>query len=656
MDVTKTEKPGWIKRCAFDGSVYLVAMKYDEAIKDHFKEWGGFFFTEPTSKLRKSWKIDRRIIEGQPEFTQSLAEIAPGDDTGDSLRRYFSQVEITPDVCLRHMGAYLFRLTNGKVLVRFTGFHPDCVKAIKRIGASFNRDVGAWTTYDEADINLVENSLRADLAIPEEQICVVKGVYAVDETGKISASTRDVVLEIGEYTVDELDEDTRKKRIEGGSHTVHEVIEAPPTDISEARIRAFAKAFPVKAHQVEALVFLGQKTGGANFSEMGTGKTRTHVLLMELVADGKPKLVTCPNAVVMDWKEEIQARFPKAKVATKHFDPEADWIVTTLESLPYIPVREHFGALSVDEAHLIKEPSSQRTKRIMDLADLIPNRYVLTGTPVLNRAEELHTLLKLTRHPLGLMDLQTFRSTFCGDAGARGKLAAAMRGWYVRHRKDHVLKLPAKHREETLIELNKRQRKDYEELLADDRAGLHHVRRFLEEEKLLWLSRYVAGLPDGDKVVIFTQYRDTLNQIKDRLGKRRIKCVTAHGADTDRDRHASVVALREDEGTRAYAGTILANNAGLNLQRANHAIFMSPPWTAAWMMQAEDRTHRMGQEREVYVQVPLFSGTIDEQVMDLIRAKAAISSDLIDPKDQESTNRKRINQIVAGAKKAPVAG
>lgn len=651
MQESKISPPSWIKDCAFDGDLYIVKMKYNEAVKDHFKERGAYFFDYPASPYRKSWKIAREIIEGDPGFTNTLADIAPGDSTGDGLRRYFNGIKPMPGVILQYMGVYLFRLSNGRAMVRFSGFHPACVASVKyQCNASWDRSVMSWITREKCELSLLEMTLKADLAIPEENYCVMRGVYEVGDNGHLPSTTREFVINIGNYDYPDLPEGKKKKYVETPENAVFEVIEAPPTNISEEKIREFASHFPVKDHQVEAMVFMATKTGAANFGEMGTGKTRTQVLVTQLVSGDAPKLITCPNSVVMDWKEEIQARFPGARVAVKEWDPKADWMIFNPEALAQIPTREHFHSMAVDEAHTIKEAKALRTQNMMAWANTMVCRYVMTGTPILNREEELYTLLRLTRHPLGMIDFQEFRGQYCGSQGSRGKLSAAMRGWFVRHLKGHVLRLPAKHREEVMMPLNGRQAKDYRRLLGDGMAGMHRIRRFLEEEKIKWAVNYVSEMPTDEKAVIFTEYTDTLGMLQEKLTKKGIKCVTVQGKDSHQARHASVVALREDEEVRAYAGTIQTSNAGLNLQRANHGLFMSPAWTAAWMMQAEDREHRLGQEREVFIKVPLFEDTIDEDVMELIGYKAAISSDVLDPDEQEAANREKIGKIIKAAK------
>jgi hypothetical protein len=98
-----------------------------------------------------------------------------------------------------------------------------------------------------------------------------------------------------------------------------------------------------------------------------------------------------------------------------------------------------FAVMAVDEAHYLKEHNSGRTRNVFLLASRIPRRYAVTGTPLLNREIELHTLLRLTGHRLGQMPLADFRKQYTGHKDKRAALADALKGWMLRRRKD-VLK------------------------------------------------------------------------------------------------------------------------------------------------------------------------------------------------------------------------
>ncbi|MBS9759115.1 ATP-dependent helicase, partial [Pseudomonas aeruginosa] len=90
----------------------------------------------------------------------------------------------------------------------------------------------------------------------------------------------------------------------------------------------------------------------------------------------------------------------------------------------------------IDEAQRMKEPTAQCTRHGFDIAAQVPNRYLLTGTPVLNRETELHTLLRLSGHPIGQLPLKEFCDRFAGNPEFRQSLRAELGDWMLRRRKD----------------------------------------------------------------------------------------------------------------------------------------------------------------------------------------------------------------------------
>ncbi len=80
----------------------------------------------------------------------------------------------------------------------------------------------------------------------------------------------------------------------------------------------------------------------------------------------------------------------------------------------------------IDEAQRMKEPTAQCTRHGFDIAAQVPNRYLLTGTPVLNRETELHTLLRLSGHPIGQLPLKEFCDRFAGNPEFRQSLRAEL--------------------------------------------------------------------------------------------------------------------------------------------------------------------------------------------------------------------------------------
>ena len=158
-----------------------------------------------------------------------------------------------------------------------------------------------------------------------------------------------------------------------------------------------------------------------------------------LAAASEQVLVTCPASLTINWQREILAVYPSARVALigQHTLDEVaacDWIIANYERLggfvraTSLPI----GAMIIDEAHYLKEHQAGRTRNAFLLSERVPRRFLLTGTPVLNREIELHTLLRLSGHPIGAMPLADFRAQFAGDRARRDDLAARLSEWMLR--------------------------------------------------------------------------------------------------------------------------------------------------------------------------------------------------------------------------------
>lgn len=91
---------------------------------------------------------------------------------------------------------------------------------------------------------------------------------------------------------------------------------------------------------------------------------------------------------------------------------------------------------------------------------------------------------------------------------------------------------------------------------------------------------------------------------------------------------------------------------GVDLWRANHVYIASQPWTPATQEQAEDRCNRLGQTRRVRVEVPIFEGTIDAAIRELISGKAEIVEDVLDPEEAERAAIRKVAEMVKGGRKA----
>ena len=174
----------------------------------------------------------------------------------------------------------------------------------------------------------------------------------------------------------------------------------------------------------------------------------------------------------------------------------------------------------------------------------------------------------------------------------------------------------------------------YRAILSDDRLlampKITKLRQHLEALKFDFLIESVQCLPQDAKVLIFCEYVETVESLRQVLASEGIRSVTLTGSDSTKKRMAAVDAFQADPAVRVFIGTTPAAGVGITLTAANYVFFASLPWTPALKRQAEDRAYRSGQKRDVIVIVPVVAETIDEQIVALLDSKREIEVSLVE--------------------------
>jgi SNF2 family DNA or RNA helicase len=393
-------------------------------------------------------------------------------------------------------------------------------------------------------------------------------------------------------------------------------------------------------HQPAGVRHLLARSAALLADDMGLGKTRQAVVASRIAAGERRILVSCPASLRINWEREIHAVFPDDLVGMVGEDRMATlhgcrWVIANYERLGGL-VKEPglaFEVMTIDEAHFLKEHQAGRTRNAFILAERIPRRFLLTGTPILNREVEIHTLLRLSGHPLGLLDLAEFRKDYTGGEQQREALADAVSDWMLRRSKKVLKGLGLKTHQVRYISPADGLA-GYQRLLADMSLTVMpkiiKLRQLLETLKTEFLIETVQSLGQDDKVIVFCEYTDTVDFLKEAFQNVGIGAVSLVGSDNGSSRQRAVDAFQADPAIRVFIGTTSAAGVGITLTAANYVMFASPPWTPAMKRQAEDRAYRIGQKRDVIVIVPVVPGTIDEQILALLDSKSEIEASVVE--------------------------
>lgn len=352
----------------------------------------------------------------------------------------------------------------------------------------------------------------------------------------------------------------------------------------------------------------------------------------------------------------------------------------------------------LDESHYIKG-RTKRAEASIELAKKIQNVYCLTGTPILNRPIELFNQLRAIGHPIasgrttfarrycGAFYMQqminrydgrsivlpessawnlnratwTFGKKFLNEGGATNldELREKIKGCFLRRKKIDVIDLPPKIISVLEVEMTPDQRRDYdtawqtyiEKLILEvhDEKKIQNTmgaREIVELTKLKQACSYskidrivsdvINAIDQYEKVIVFSQYTYTIEQILEKLRSKKIGAVRLTGQDNEKQRQQSVDSFENDGKTMVFVANIKAGGVGLNLTKASIVIFADMEWSPELHGQAEDRAHRIGQRGTVNVYYYVCKGTVEEDIMELLTKKKQIVQEVIDG------NKKRI--------------
>ncbi len=415
--------------------------------------------------------------------------------------------------------------------------------------------------------------------------------------------------------------------------------------------------------------------------DMGLGKTVQTICAVHIAHENqeadRPSLIVCPRSVVPFWVREVRRCVPDIEIAA-YSGARRDktvweragkcWLVTTYETLARdieLIARIPFYFLVLDEATMIKNPSTQRTLAIKSINAM--HRLALSGTPVENRLSELWSIFDfLIKGMFGTHNSFATRYEVPiaqGDEGAAEELSKRIRPFLLRRLKEDVAKdLPEKIELEVWCDLSAEQRSLYgqmQDLLAkplqeeiERGAQLNYqmsvlpvltkLKQVCDHPALITgkmkplfgrsekfdttIERIKQIRADGEQVVVFSHFLKTLDLFELALEDLDISSVRIDGGVTNRQ--VRIDAFNDGQATVALC-SILACGYGIKLTSANHVVHFDRWWNPATEDQATDRVHRIGQQKTVYVYRTLVSGTLEEKIAALLENKRDLADQVI---------------------------
>lgn len=394
--------------------------------------------------------------------------------------------------------------------------------------------------------------------------------------------------------------------------------------------------------------------------EMGLGKSIQAIAALRLLVrrgEVNRALILCPKTLVFDWYYKLRRWAPDLRVVPVEGPKRRrEWYwrcQVHVNLIGYETWREDlkekltdpscFDLIMLDEIQRIKNPDTATHKAVARVD--APWRWGLSGTPLENKVEELLAIFAYLKP--GLLPVHKAYEAH----GLHEKIGP----YVLRRRKADVLRhLPAKEHRTVWLDLTLAQRMAYE---AAERAGVMAIRQAGQSAapmialalltrlkqicnvdvptgascKAAYLEQELPGILErGEKALIFSQYpKVSLEPLLPRF--ERFGTLLFDGTLTDWNRQLLVHHFQQKEAPRVLAMSLKAGGVGITLTRANHVFHLDHWWNPAVAQQAEDRTHRIGQSRTVYVTSLLTRGTVEERIAELVARKKELFHAVMDP-------------------------
>jgi SNF2 family DNA or RNA helicase len=435
-------------------------------------------------------------------------------------------------------------------------------------------------------------------------------------------------------------------------------------------------------YQVEAFEAVKDLPYSAVFHEQGLGKTKIGVDLVlywlrKDILDSV--IIVTKKGLLQNWRDELAVHTHlEARLLSQ--DKRANFYAFNSPAHVYLAHYEVIKAerkrlalflktrnvgILLDEAHKIKNPTSELTRAFISLAPGFKRRVIMTGTPVANRPYDLWAQICFLDQGSALgQDFSDFKrnldltNDLAGDPckaqrfqEALASVFSKIRPFSVRETKGTAnISLPGKELQNVRVDLEPRQQEIYERFRNDMSAIVVKENRAVLDDAEAMLKRLMrlvqvasnphlvddsyhsipgkfpvllnlihAATDAGEKVIVWTSFTENVDWLARELAD--FGAVRVHGKRSMVERDNAIKEFKSDKSCKILVATPAAAKEGLTLTVANHAVFYDRSFSLDDYLQAQDRIHRISQTRCCYITNLIGSNTIDEWVDVLLAAK-----------------------------------
>lgn len=436
--------------------------------------------------------------------------------------------------------------------------------------------------------------------------------------------------------------------------------------------------------------------------EPGLGKTLQSIGIVD-TANAYPCLVICPSSLKINWQREFEKFTDKSAlvldnsvrttwpyllkmgmhhVAIVNYESLRKYFVWDikggksfrLKDVVFCPQIRMFRSVIIDESHRVKDPSAQQTIFTKGITTGKEWIILLSGTPVVNRPEDLVAQLSIMGRLQEFGGRTKFMADYCTDpkdkkAEPAVPLSVLSNQLYancmIRREKAKVLpQLPDKTRVDLYVDISNapeynlaaadlaeylRQYTECTDWEIRRKMRMEALVRFMTLRQLATLGKVAQAvdfirtfLDSGKKLIIFC----SLHEVVDALCKAFPRAVTVTGRDSAASKQAAVDSFQNNPDVQLIVCSIKAAGVGLTLTASSSVAFLELPWTFCDCCQCEDRAHRIGQKDNVTCYYLLAKGTIDSIVYKLIQDKKNVANQIMNSDDNIPTDEIYFEQLV----------
>lgn len=460
--------------------------------------------------------------------------------------------------------------------------------------------------------------------------------------------------------------------------------------------------YPPYKHQLDGIEFGKTHDSFLLLDDPGMGKTLQMIYLAEELKEQEGIehcLIVCGiNALKSNWKKEInkfsnlsckvlgekiskkgRISYATIKERTLEIKNKIDdfFIITNIETLRddnFIKAikksKNKIGMIVLDEAHKVKNISSQQGKNLKKLNDY-RHKIALTGTLVMNKPLDAYAALNW----IGIekSTLTDFKYQYCVYGGFKNHQIVGYKNLDVlkteidkhslRRKKSDLEDFPDKVIIEQILDMDEKQKDFYDNIkegvLAECNKISMNVNTVLssiirlkqatvcpsilttEKIKSVKLDRAIDLIEEivasGDKVVVMSTFKQPLYELYDILDKNIYNPLLGVGDLSDDDVSKNIDLFQSDAKYKVFLATTSKCGTGINLNAASYMICIDMPWTYAIQQQSEDRINRVTNKKSATIYRLICKDTVDEVVSEAVGLKKAFSEYIVDDVTDDDT-------------------